>query len=179
MATGSGLAFVGDVLAQVNEGATAESFDKRRTLVFTGIGVWWSGGFNHFWYNLLAARFPGTGIGALASKTLLTAGLGGSVYIPSVYLWTGTLYHGYSVRGAIDRLEDDYWETCTRMWAIWTPCNFMMFKVIPLKFQVPFISVVSLAWNVLLSLLCNGPGHEVDQCPVPSDVGLAPSDRAG
>ena len=130
----------------------------------------WTGGFNHFWLNFLARRFPGSTIKAVGSKLALNQAFANPLlYLPGVYVWNGKLYHQSSNQEIAEKFQNEYANCVLRMWVLWIPSNVVMFALVPAPMQVPFISVVNLIWNTSLSLIYNSSN---------SSQSLAPSDEA-
>lgn len=53
----------GDLVAQTGLGSGREHgrYDLRRAAGFTAFGLFYVGGFNHYWFGWLSRQFPGTG----------------------------------------------------------------------------------------------------------------------
>eukprot|EP00929_Paragymnodinium_shiwhaense_P042240 TRINITY_DN21886_c0_g1_i2.p2 TRINITY_DN21886_c0_g1~~TRINITY_DN21886_c0_g1_i2.p2 ORF type:complete len:203 (+),score=38.49 TRINITY_DN21886_c0_g1_i2:128-736(+) len=175
--TGSALAVAGDVTAQTIERSRCPAdFDMRRTLSFGGLGIWWTGMFQHNWLPFLARCFPGTGLQPVLTKMCLTQfGANAGFYVPAFYLWNGKLRHGSSNDEIWAKLEAEYWDTCLKMWSIWMPSNLVMFVYVPVSMQVLWIAGVNFLWNTLISLMYNADQVKAE---VPAAL-VAPPATAG
>ena len=74
--------------------------------------------------------------------------------MPSFFLVTGTV-RGQSLATSKERLHDRYWQTLKATWSVWGPATAIMFTLVPERHQVLYTAVVSLGWNVILSLVSN------------------------
>ena len=49
-------------------------------------------------------------------------------------------------------MADTLWDTLKAQWAFWIPAQLINFKYVPVRHQLNFVLVVSLAWTTFLSL---------------------------
>ena len=73
--------------------------------------------------------------------------------------FTNAYYHavlgalqGMSVGQVYDRVADTLWDTLKAQWAFWIPAQLINFRFVPVRHQLNFVLVVSLAWTTFLSL---------------------------
>jgi len=59
---------------------------------------------------------------------------------------------GMSVAQVSDRVTSTLWDTLKAQWAFWIPAQLINFKYTPVRHQLNFVLVVSLAWTTFLSL---------------------------
>merc|ERR1740138_864348 len=50
------------------------------------------------------------------------------------------------------RISSTLWDTLKAQWAFWIPAQLINFKYVPVRHQLNFVLVVSLAWTTFLSL---------------------------
>jgi hypothetical protein len=62
------------------------------------------------------------------------------------------------------RLE--YWPTLKKLWMTWIPTSAVQFLFIPVPHQVLFVSMVSLGWNIALSLMYNAEAHTAQRASI-------------
>ena len=55
-------------------------------------------------------------------------------------------------------LKNHYWSSLLVNWELWIPAQFVVFKFVPMKFQVLVVNLVAVAWNSYLSW--SGHVHE-------------------
>jgi len=74
-------------------------------------------------------------------------------YFSNAYYHTvlGAL-QGYTMQQCFNRVRDTLWETLKAQWAFWIPAQLINFKYVPVRHQLNFVLVVSLAWTTFLSL---------------------------
>ena len=171
--TGGGLAFLGDLNAQRlevwgrnrlrSEAERAQAppermvFDARRSFAFTTIGAYWTGLFNHEWYNLLERRLPMAGGGwpRVAAKVAMAQLIVNPfMYLPVFYLWTGLVLRR-SLKDTQDKAKREYWAMLQATWLVLGSANVVMFSVMPVRFQAVFMCGVSFVYQNILSLLAN------------------------
>jgi len=63
-----------------------------------------------------------------------------------------TVAEGGGKRQVIRKFEDLYFPTLKANWVIWPAVQLINFRVMPLRFQIPFVSTIGIAWTVYLSM---------------------------
>ena len=58
------------------------------------------------------------------------------------------------------RVRSTLWDTLKAQWAFWIPAQLINFKYVPVRHQLNFVLVVSLAWTTFLSLAFPPPRVE-------------------
>ena len=59
---------------------------------------------------------------------------------------------GFTPLACLHRLSLTLWPTMKAQWALWVPAQVINFKYVPLRHQLNFVLVLSLAWTTFLSL---------------------------
>mmetsp|Transcript_11786 Transcript_11786/g.31814 ORF Transcript_11786/g.31814 Transcript_11786/m.31814 type:complete len:246 (-) Transcript_11786:19-756(-) len=171
------LAAAGDVAAQFMEASrsqgTGVGLDWWRTFSLSSVNGFWSGIIFRTWTYCLEAwvsrkDFRGAMFKVALSQLFLTP----VVYMPYFYIVHGALT-GQSLASAITHLETESFALDLRCWALYGPSNYVMFRYVPVDFQVLFSCSVSLLWNFLLSLEISGPNASI------ADVTAVGFDRFG
>ena len=67
-----------------------------------------------------------------------------------------TVAEGGGVREVRKRLEQVYAPTLKANYVLWPAVQGLNFRVVPLRFQLPFSSTVGIAWGTYLSLANSG-----------------------
>ena len=63
-----------------------------------------------------------------------------------------TVAEGGGRRAVSRKLQDIYLPALKANWIIWPAVQILNFRVIPLQFQIPFVSTVGIVWTAYLSL---------------------------
>ena len=175
--TCAGLGIVGDVLAQtITNRSTAKAakastnkkgakgtdinpatpLDMIRTARQCAYNFVFYGPAQHFWYGALAGYFPTNAAASLAAnfrpfaaKVFLNQAVLGPVVVTTFFAWT------FALQGKMgeypEKIRRDMLPTLKRGWAFWVPAASVNFAVVPLKFQVLYMSCCSIVWNYILS----------------------------
>ena len=114
------------------------------------------GPLQHFWYQVLAAKFP-TPAGAslaknfspFAMKVFLNQAVLGPVVVSTFFAWSMALQGQMSAYPA--KIERDLYPTLQRGWKFWVPAATINFAVVPVGSQVLYMSCCSIVWNYILS----------------------------
>jgi hypothetical protein len=76
------------------------------------------------------------------------------VYMPLFFAFTGALSK-LSVEQSIQRAQSMYLSLLKRNYFYWLPMQLVQFLLIPTEWQIPYISVASLLWTVVLSSIAS------------------------
>lgn len=87
------------------------------------------------------------------------------VYMPLFFAITGAL-GGLDFNQAKARMQSLYFPLLQRNYFFWLPTQFVQFFVVPPEWQIPFLSLASLVWTVLLSSI----GGSSAQTASPSQI---------
>jgi hypothetical protein len=78
-----------------------------------------------------------------------------AIYMPLFFAFTG-LVSGLDGKESMARARSLYFPLLQRNWFYWLPMQFLQFLVIPVDFQIPFVSAASLVWTIILSSIGSG-----------------------
>lgn len=157
---------IGDCIAQSverrNEPST--SFDTRRCARAVAFGGLFYPGIAHLHYNFLE-RLVVVRWGVQTAYVPFT-----KMFIEQFVYWSyfsNAYYHavlgalqGMSVAQVHHRVRSTLWDTLKAQWAFWIPAQLINFKYVPVRHQLNFVLVVSLAWTTFLSLAFPPPRVE-------------------
>ncbi|KAL3792633.1 hypothetical protein ACHAWO_003176 [Cyclotella atomus] len=76
-------------------------------------------------------------------------------YMPLFFAFTG-LISGLDVNQSVARARSLYFPILKRNYFFWFPVQFIQFLLIPIDFQIPYVSAASLVWTVILSSIGGG-----------------------
>lgn len=155
------LSFGADVICQSNEQYVKKKgkkeefiYDTNRLFRFTFLGVVMVGPLLHYWYGYLCSKIPGTHllptVQRLACDQLLFAPF---VILPAFF--SANLLLEGRPENIIPKLQSDWLSTVFANWALWVPCQFINFKLVPPHLQVLFSNSVGFIWNIYLSSVTN------------------------
>lgn len=106
------------------------------------------------WFALLTKLFPVTTASAtvpalqrVAMDQLIFAPIGLSCFFTFM-----TVAEGGGKRAVIKKFQDIYIPTLRANYLIWPAVQVINFRVMPLRFQIPFVSTIGVAWTVYLSM---------------------------
>lgn len=63
-----------------------------------------------------------------------------------------TVAEGGGKRAVLRKLQDVYIPALKAQYMIWPAVQIINFRVMPVRFQLPFVSTIGIAWTVYLSL---------------------------
>jgi hypothetical protein len=90
--------------------------------------------------------------GKLVMNQLLVVPL---VYMPLFFAFTG-LISGLDVNQSVARARSLYFPILRRNYFFWFPVQFIQFLLVPIDFQIPYVSAASLVWTIILSSIGGG-----------------------
>ena len=106
------------------------------------------------WFGLLTRWFPITptrgtipALQRVAMDQLIFAPIGLSAFFTFM-----TLAEGGGKKHVIKKFQDIYIPTLRANYILWPAVQIVNFRVMPLQFQIPFVSTVGIAWTAYLSL---------------------------
>jgi hypothetical protein len=106
------------------------------------------------WFQFLSKAFPITK-GSAFGPTMKRVAFDQLVYAPvgvAAFFIIMTLAEGGGKRAITHKLRDMYMPTLKANYMVWPAVQLLNFRVIPLQFQLPFVSSVGIAWTAYLSL---------------------------
>ncbi|KKA28339.1 hypothetical protein TD95_000172, partial [Thielaviopsis punctulata] len=150
----------------------AEPFSPERLLRFVVYGVGMAPA-QFGWFKVLERMFPmgatasvGPAVKRMVCDQVLFAPLGVATFFTAMTLAEG------GGRGEIrKKLRDTYVPTLKANWMVWPAVQLVNFRVMPVRFQLPFVSTVGIAWTAYLSLTNAAEDQEIAEHP-PAPIAL-------
>ncbi|KAA8894659.1 putative integral membrane protein, Mpv17/PMP22 family [Sphaerosporella brunnea] len=136
------------------------SFDFGRLALFTSWGLVTAPLFFK-WLRWLERAYPITTASTYAPvlKRVACDQLGfAPIGIAGFFAYMAYLEPGGNMEAVKSRLEQLYVPALKANYALWPAAQVVNFRLMPLKFQLPFSSMVMLIWGVYASLVNSGPG---------------------
>ncbi|KAH7310640.1 hypothetical protein B0I35DRAFT_77217 [Stachybotrys elegans] len=128
-------------------------FDFERLTRFMGYGFCMAP-IQFKWFQLLQRLFPITKTSALgpamkrvAFDQLIFAPIGLGIFYTVM-----TIAEGGGKRAVSHKLRDMYVPTLKANYVVWPAVQIVNFRLMPVQFQLPFVSTVGIAWTAYLSL---------------------------
>jgi protein Mpv17 len=172
--TAAVLAVGGDALAQLRE---CEPYDARRAASFVLFNTCYRGAFQHNAFPLITKIFQGNSLHGLlpviplevcaaisrtAANQLVVVPV---VYYPLFFAMTGAV-QGLTLSASVQRAREKFLPLLKRSLAFWIPVQYIQFAYVAAEWQVPYICVWGLLWNVIVSVVAGHVGYRV---PVEDD----------
>jgi len=117
----------------------------------------------HFWYGALARWFPmtagawiATNLTPFAIKVFLNQAVLGPVVVTTFFAWSAAFTGKLSEYPR--QMRERCFPTLRRGWVFWVPAASINFAVVPVRFQVLYMSCCSIVWNYILSTAVAGGG---------------------
>jgi len=108
----------------------------------------------HKWFAFLHKTFPITKVGGtgqalkrVAFDQLLFSPVGIACFFTFM-----TIAEGGGKRAVARKFQDVYVPTLKANYLIWPAVQMLNFRVVPLQFQIPFVSTIGIAWTAYLSM---------------------------
>lgn len=174
VATAAVLAVAGDGLAQSREPG---EYDVRRGLSFIAFDSAYRGAFQHYTFPLIIDACQGNVLrGAtdalhIASdpallSTLERTGFNQLIVVPVVYYplffaMTGAV-QGLTGEESVQRARDNFLPLMKRNLQFWLPVQYVQFAFVAPEWQVTYVAVLGLVWNVILSALAGSAATSSD-----------------
>lgn len=106
------------------------------------------------WFGFLSHTFPiskarGTipAMQRVAMDQLIFAPIGLSIFFTFM-----TVAEGGGKRAIIKKFQDVYLPALRANYLVWPAVQILNFRMVPIQFQIPFVSTVGIAWTAYLSL---------------------------
>ncbi|EKD15807.1 Mpv17/PMP22 family protein [Drepanopeziza brunnea f. sp. 'multigermtubi' MB_m1] len=106
------------------------------------------------WFQFLSRAFPITKTSALG-RALKMVAMDQLVFAPvgiATFFTVMTVAEGGGRRAVSHKLRDMYLPTLKANFMLWPLVQIINFRIMPLQFQLPFVSTVGIAWGAYLSL---------------------------
>ena len=140
-----------------------QPFDFERLTRFMSYGFlmapvqfWWYGRLTK-WFPLTSKSSTVPALRRVAMDQLIFAPIGLSIFFTFM-----TVAEGGGKEDIIKKFRDVYIPTLRANYILWPAVQILNFRVLPLQFQIPFVSTVGIAWTAYLSLT-NSSDDEVLQ----------------
>ncbi|KAI0182851.1 hypothetical protein EV127DRAFT_41386 [Xylaria flabelliformis] len=106
------------------------------------------------WFGFLSRVFPITKTSAFA-PALKRVAVDQIVFAPisvALFFSVMTIAEGGGRRAVALKLKDMYMPTLKANYAVWPAVQIINFRLMPVQFQLPFVSTIGIAWTAYLSL---------------------------
>lgn len=131
----------------------AHDLDLVRTVRMASFGLLFYGPLQHRWYGLLASRFPGTSTPNFLSKVALNQLALGPVVLAASFAWNMVLTK--QADKYFSKLRNDGPPSMVNGWKFWVPASGINFWLVPLRYQVLYMSTCGMLWTSYLSYASN------------------------
>ncbi|KAG5177961.1 hypothetical protein JKP88DRAFT_82606 [Tribonema minus] len=181
MATNYLICFLGDVSCQAMGAgslrALSRAFDVKRAVLYGSMGALYLAPLAHYWYGALDSAIVKTPAGQVdgaekpSTATRVTGALKmlfidqaiASPIVNSGFLFAYAAFTGLAggsgfgaaLHSGSAKVQSALWPTLVASWKIWPAANFLNFMFVPLQLRALFLSVVGVAWNLVLSSIAN------------------------
>ncbi|KAH6719064.1 hypothetical protein DL95DRAFT_521448 [Leptodontidium sp. 2 PMI_412] len=106
------------------------------------------------WFQFLSRTFPITKTSALGPALKMVA-FDQLIFAPvgiATFFTVMTVAEGGGRRAVSHKLRDMYLPTLKANFMVWPAVQIINFRIMPIQFQLPFVSTVGIAWTAYLSL---------------------------
>ncbi|KAG6366744.1 hypothetical protein INS49_000924 [Diaporthe citri] len=124
------------------------------------------------WFSFLSRTFPitktsafGPAMKRVAFDQIIFAPFGVACFFSVM-----TVAEGGGRRAVMSKLRDMYVPTLKANYAVWPAVQVINFRLMPVQFQLPFVSTVGIAWTAYLSLT-----NAAEEATQPNPAALSPS----
>jgi len=109
------------------------------------------------WFGFLDRTFPvpqgtfSTGFG----KVLVRVGVDQCLFAPvglGIFFTFMAFAEGHGISGLRKKWNEGYGSALRANYVVWPAVQFINFKLMPLRYQIPFVSTIGIFWNMYLSL---------------------------
>jgi len=124
------------------------------------------------WFSFLSRAFPITKSSGLGPAMKMVA-LDQLIFAPvgiATFFTVMTVAEGGGRRAVTHKLRDMYLPTLKANFMVWPLVQIINFRLMPLQFQLPFVSTVGIAWTAYLSL--SNAAEEADAKSAPSSPNI-------
>ncbi|KKY37573.1 putative vacuolar membrane protein [Diaporthe ampelina] len=124
------------------------------------------------WFGFLSRTFPITKTSAFGPAMKRVA-MDQIIFAPfgvACFFSVMTVAEGGGRRAVMSKLRDMYVPTLKANYAVWPAVQVINFRLMPVQFQLPFVSTVGIAWTAYLSLT-----NAAEEATQPNPAALNPS----
>jgi protein Mpv17 len=133
--------------------------DFERTMRMFTFGLSFYGPFQHWWYGAIAKQFPGVAVKSFLSKVILNQVVLGPIVLTTAFAWNLWLRGlGHELP---DKLNKDLVPTMLNGWKFWVPAACVNFYIVPLQFQVLYMSVCGVIWTAYVSFASHNSANAI------------------
>lgn len=139
----------------------APAYDLTRTGRLGLFGLTYYGPLQHFWYGFLNRRFPtpmtlplASRLSGYAAKVVANQLVLGPIVVSSIFAWSLAWQRRLSDYPA--KWRRDTLPTLKKGWSFWVPAATVNFMLIPVQYQVLYMSGCGLVWTTILSAATSG-----------------------
>ena len=153
-----------------------DSWDWYRTLRLAGFYSLVHTPFVHFWFNKLERVFgavtPMNNAPRFAAKVLTDQAIGPPLVI-GAFCISQPLLNGDGLDGSLAMLRRDWIHVVMACWQVWVPVQVVVMGVVPLKYRILCMNLVSFGWSTFMSKTGGNTaadGPRVNSCEGGSEV---------
>jgi protein Mpv17 len=136
-----------------------EEIDFKRLGLFASFGFAYLGGWQYYLFNKAFVEYDRymrvKNLGVVTRSVVLTfLDLGVHtplLYYPSFYALKGYV-DGSSLNESAKKYTRNFTQDMISMWQLWFPAQMVNFSCVPVHLRMPFITCVSFAWTIILSM---------------------------
>jgi protein Mpv17 len=107
------------------------------------------------WFKFLSTVFPITKGGPAFGPAMKRVAFDQLIFAPvglGIFFTAMTIAEGGGRRAVSHKLRDMYIPTLKANYAVWPAVQIVNFRLMPVHFQLPFVSTIGIAWTAYLSL---------------------------
>lgn len=107
------------------------------------------------WFKFLEKTFPITKTGSAFVPAMKRVAFDQLIFAPfgiAAFFTAMTIAEGGGRRAVYQKMRDMYVPTLKANYMVWPAVQVINFRVMPVQFQLPFVSTVGIAWTAYLSL---------------------------
>lgn len=148
-------------------------FDFERLTRFMAYGFM-MGPVQFKWFQFLSRAFPITKTSRLAPALKMVA-FDQLIFAPvgiALFFTVMTVAEGGGRRAVSRKLREMYVPTLKANFMVWPAVQIINFRIMPIQFQVPFVSTVGIAWTAYLSLTNSAEEGEARSAPQSPNIRL-------
>ncbi|KAI1111844.1 hypothetical protein F5Y14DRAFT_453701 [Nemania sp. NC0429] len=140
-----------DLFADPRSPATAFDFERLTRFMAYGFAM---APIQFKWFGFLSRAFPITKTSAFvpALKRVAVDQVAFAPISVALFFSVMTVAEGGGRRAVVLKLKDMYLPTLKANYMVWPAVQIINFRLMPVQFQLPFVSTIGIAWTAYLSL---------------------------